>query len=860
MKLIFCHIENFGRLRNFDYRFEEGLNVICRENGWGKSTFSAFLRAMFYGFSGSRRKKAEENERERYRPWQGGVYGGLLVFEAGGKTYEMTRIFGRRESEDEFELRDAGTNLLCGDFSARIGEELFCIDRESFSRTVFTGQQDCPAAATDDVNALVADLTGRVGDMGDYEAAMKRLMEAANRLTPKRRTGSLYRRGEEIRRLEREKSSGAELAEKIKICGQREREAAAQEERLTAKLQGLESQIRLAAEREEEARRALERETLTAGNREVYRRLCAARDHRKKEFEKASSFFPGRVPSLAEVEQNLSGCREMERIEARIQASALDKDEQRRLSDLEEEFRGKGNSPYEVFGGKGNSPYEVFGGKEEAPYEAIRGKEEASEEETRQKRKLPGKENRGIEKTSKEDNRLPGTSPIERSRRPGTSPGQGFLYLVCCLAGAVLFAAGLTGAILIHEALFAVVSAVGALTTAAGLYFYFINVNNVNAVNNINTVNNINNGNIVNDTNMESDPEKKPDRQWNGEADDENGLAGLTAAQNLREARREYLNLLEKERRTDELYGEWSGIRKPILDFLKELGFSPREDLRAQLETLRDAADDCEDAGKLLREAEGELRLYQSEMSAKGIGLPVEENKGENSADNSMPEAEKGYGQNRAGQGRNEERTSDSEDRMRNYRREADETHAALMRCREKRADCSREMEELHEEYEEWEYSMQCLETMRAQQAAESVRYGRVIAAAACLSKAKETMTARYADPIAGHFRRYWEMITGYSAAGIQVDAESRVTIEERGKKRQASLLSAGYRDLAGICLRVALADAMYPPGRRERPPLIMDDPFTGLDDEKMDGAMRFLRETGKTYQILYFTCSASRC
>ena len=370
MKLIFCHVENFGRLRNFDYRFEEGLNVICRENGWGKSTFSAFLRAMFYGFSGSRRKKAEENERERYRPWQGGIYGGLLVFEAGGKTYEMTRVFGRRESEDEYELRDLETNLLCPDYSARTGEELFCIDRESFSRTVFTGQQDCPAAATDDINALVADLTGRAGDMGDYEAAMKRLAEAANRLTPKRRTGSLYRRAEEIRRLEREKTSGTELAEKIKTCEQRGREAAREEERLTARLQAMESQIRLAAEEEEGARRALERETLTAGNREVYRRLCAARDHRKTEFEKASSFFPGRVPALAEIEQHLSACRDMERIEARIQASALDEDEQRRLSELEEEFRRTGDSPDE----------EILVG-EEGPERKSAVKEGSSEQE-----------------------------------------------------------------------------------------------------------------------------------------------------------------------------------------------------------------------------------------------------------------------------------------------------------------------------------------------------------------------------------------------------------------------------------------------------------------------------------------------
>lgn len=43
------HIENFGVLSGFDYEFPEGLAVICRENGFGKSTLAAFLKAMFYG-------------------------------------------------------------------------------------------------------------------------------------------------------------------------------------------------------------------------------------------------------------------------------------------------------------------------------------------------------------------------------------------------------------------------------------------------------------------------------------------------------------------------------------------------------------------------------------------------------------------------------------------------------------------------------------------------------------------------------------------------------------------------------------------------------------------------------------------
>lgn len=37
MKLIRCHIENFGVLSDFDFSFAEGLTTICQSNGFGKS-------------------------------------------------------------------------------------------------------------------------------------------------------------------------------------------------------------------------------------------------------------------------------------------------------------------------------------------------------------------------------------------------------------------------------------------------------------------------------------------------------------------------------------------------------------------------------------------------------------------------------------------------------------------------------------------------------------------------------------------------------------------------------------------------------------------------------------------------------
>ena len=91
MRLLRLHIENFGCLSNFDLELQEGLNVLLQENGWGKSTLAAFLRAMFYGLEGERKKGYFENDRLRYKPWNGGHFGGSLEFEAGGtgNAYEI---------------------------------------------------------------------------------------------------------------------------------------------------------------------------------------------------------------------------------------------------------------------------------------------------------------------------------------------------------------------------------------------------------------------------------------------------------------------------------------------------------------------------------------------------------------------------------------------------------------------------------------------------------------------------------------------------------------------------------------------------------------------------------------------------
>ena len=49
MKLLKCYIQNFGKLQNFSYDFQDGLNTIKQDNGFGKTTFATFIKSMFYG-------------------------------------------------------------------------------------------------------------------------------------------------------------------------------------------------------------------------------------------------------------------------------------------------------------------------------------------------------------------------------------------------------------------------------------------------------------------------------------------------------------------------------------------------------------------------------------------------------------------------------------------------------------------------------------------------------------------------------------------------------------------------------------------------------------------------------------------
>ena len=177
MKLLKLHIENFGKLSNQDIDFVDGINQIYKENGWGKSTLTFFIKAMFYGMSAKTRGEDYKSERTRFMPWQGGIYGGYIIYQIDGKEYKVTRTFAKTPEGDTFELLDKSTNLIEKNEMKPLGEHIFGVGVETFTMTVFFSQLDFKSSLNDSISSSLVGLDKYQNDLDKVDKAIKILKE-----------------------------------------------------------------------------------------------------------------------------------------------------------------------------------------------------------------------------------------------------------------------------------------------------------------------------------------------------------------------------------------------------------------------------------------------------------------------------------------------------------------------------------------------------------------------------------------------------------------------------------------------------------------------------------------------------------
>lgn len=334
MKLLRCHIVNYGCLHDISFSFTDGINLINQPNGWGKSTLASFLCAMLYGLEATTRRNLLENERKHYRPWQGGTFGGWLDFEVSGKQYHLERFFGLKEREDSFQLYDLQTMQLNFDYTQETGLELFGIDKASYLRSIYISQEKTTSGSYDTLTARLAQLTESTDDMNAYEDALKKI-DSALRFYVK--TGN---RGE-IARLEQEAVSIEQQLSEAKTARKKLAENLTQTAHFQQEKQQFEQQLQ-----------TIQRKIAALTQQEIqahYAFLDRQRFEKEQELERIETFFHDQLPEEGDLNAYMQSCTHLALLEQQKQVKMLHANQTEDFRLLKHFFAESPDSEFKVF-------------------------------------------------------------------------------------------------------------------------------------------------------------------------------------------------------------------------------------------------------------------------------------------------------------------------------------------------------------------------------------------------------------------------------------------------------------------------------------------------------------------------------
>ena len=182
------------------------------------------------------------------------------------------------------------------------------------------------------------------------------------------------------------------------------------------------------------------------------------------------------------------------------------------------------------------------------------------------------------------------------------------------------------------------------------------------------------------------------------------------------------------------------------------------------------------------------------------------------------------------------------------FRKEEEERREEIRKKRAEREAKVRDLEFLEEQE-------RLLEQKKEEREALEKRYNLLQKTKAYLEMAKERFALQYKEPILEAFQKYFQSICT-EPLQFQMSEDLELSFVDRGLSREQGYLSEGLQDLCRFCQKLAIFDAMF---REEKAFLLLDDPFSHLDEKNGARARALLEELAESRQIFYFTCSEER-
>lgn len=253
----------FGKFRERTIDLTSGLNLIEGPNEAGKSTIQSFITGMFYGFfqPGTKRRSYTPH-RDKYRPWDQGSYRGVLVCKNDERSWRIERCFDK-DNETVNVYDDQTGDDLTLDFpynpvtrQPQVGEKLLGLSKTAFNNTANIAQMTCASVSREaDFSAEVNDKLLSVMKTADaslsLSAVIHELDSRIEQIGSPKKSKTPYGQACQLKKeLEEElEESGKNQKDYQQLCTQIDR-LAEQTAQLQKEKELLETQIRQSAAKE----------------------------------------------------------------------------------------------------------------------------------------------------------------------------------------------------------------------------------------------------------------------------------------------------------------------------------------------------------------------------------------------------------------------------------------------------------------------------------------------------------------------------------------------------------------------------------------------------------------------------------
>lgn len=766
MKLIKCHIENFGKLNNFEFNFSEGFNSIKEENGWGKSTFATFIKSMFYGLPSTTKRNLDENERKKYTPWQGGNFGGNIDFEINGKQYRIERFFGKNNSEDTFSLIDIATGKESKDYTENIGEQVFELDEEAFERSAFIPQKVLNLSINESISNKLTNLIQGTTDNYNYEDAQDKLDKKRSFLSNNKGSGQIQSIENKIEDVI---GQITELNTSALAINDIQKQVDLYDNDID-KLLKEQSEIKTQIKEYSKVQQKI-------ANKDLYNKLSNQVAETNKTIREKENIFNGENTSVSEIDSYINIAKDVSKRESEL-----------KLKEKDEYVNKKYDSLVKYFGDENNIP-------------TAEKTKEISDKILNYTSLKNQVESLSIQQKS-----------INESNKKSKLLG---LFAILSLLSLIL------GVVLINTSLMVsvILLVIGGILLLSFGFMYLVNMINVKTKN----VNNVNYEQLQSNNNeclkLQKEIEKflycfeDVDTDYN------------TAISNIILNRKDFENIKKQKeenlKENNELRDSLSEDKVKVENFLEQFNLDNNIDLLDNLAFLKQTLIDISNLKEKFKKEQEELDNFKKEKN-----FDIDDNSIVNVDINKLQSKESEY-QNQI-------------DTYREYKSNCvakiskiQDDISALDDLESQKENLENELNELNKEFNAIKNAKKFLEM------------------------ANESLSTKFLEPMKNGLNKYLSLITGKDFENLKLDIDFNISFEEYGKYRDVDYYSKGYKNIIDLCMRLALIDALFD---KEKPFIVLDDPFVNMDDVKIENAKQFLHELSKTYQLIYFSCHESRC